>query len=164
MIGVLTGPAAVLLIAAILTNGLLAGVLFAFACSVLPGLRSADDAAFVRVFRASNAAILNPAILAVFFLAPLTAVACAAMVFGRAGTVTMVWLAIGAAGALVTFAVTVVVNVPLNRRLDAVPTSTDEQYRAARQQFEPRWTRWNRIRVIAGAVATLALATAAVIG
>ncbi len=60
-----------LLIAAIVTNGLLAGLFFVFTCAIAPGFRHLDDATYVRAFRAINRAILNGWFLLVFFTAPL---------------------------------------------------------------------------------------------
>lgn len=47
---------AILLLAALLC-GLVAGLLFAFAVVVMPGLRTMDDAAFVQAFRAIDGVI-----------------------------------------------------------------------------------------------------------
>ncbi len=49
---------------------------------------------------------------------------------------------------------TAVINVPLNNQLQTLDTTrmASAEIAAARQQFEPRWNQWNRIRT---AVATL---------
>ena len=63
------------LLIAIVLNGLLAGLFFAFSIAIIPGLRRVDDSTYVRSFRAINAGILNPVFLLIFCLAPLSAVA-----------------------------------------------------------------------------------------
>ncbi|MGO2862045.1 MAG: hypothetical protein ACTIC1_12865, partial [Brevibacterium sp.] len=53
---------------AIIANGLLAGVFFAFSTAVTPGLKDTDDNTYVRTFAAINRAILNGWFLLVFLL------------------------------------------------------------------------------------------------
>ena len=67
------------LVAATVTSGLLAGVYLLYAHTVMPGLRTLDDQAFVAAFQALDRAIVNPWFMALGFLgAPvLTAVALA---------------------------------------------------------------------------------------
>lgn len=60
-----------------ITNGLLTGLYFAFACAVSPALQRLDDQSFVTAFRSINSAILNCWFLVVFFTAPLITVGCA---------------------------------------------------------------------------------------
>ena len=73
-----------LLIAAIVANGLLAGLFFVFTCAIAPGFRHLDDATYVRAFRAINRAILNGWFLLVFFTAPLATLAYALLGYWRA--------------------------------------------------------------------------------
>ena len=51
-------------------SGLIAGVFFAYAVSVMPALRSMDDATFVSVLNRINVVIVNPVFLVVFLGAP----------------------------------------------------------------------------------------------
>lgn len=55
-------------------------------------------------------------------------------------------------------------NVPLNTRLGHVAAETESADRAAREQFETRWSRWNLARTITGVGALVSLAIAAVSG
>lgn len=148
-----------LLIAAIVTNGLLAGVFFVFGSAVAPGFRGVDDATYVQAYRAINRAILNGWFLSVFFTAPL-----AALTYALLGAieepVILAWA--GAMCAILTFVITAAGNVPLNTRLDQATVGTESTYRAARERFETRWNRWNLARTITsiGALASLATATA----
>src|SRR6478736_5782790 len=64
-----------MLIAATITTGLVAGLLFGFACAVMPGLRRVDDAEFVVVMQSINRRILNGWFLVCFVGAPLLTVA-----------------------------------------------------------------------------------------
>ncbi|MGP3926838.1 hypothetical protein [Streptomyces sp. 8N616] len=70
------------LLAATITMGLMAGLFYAFAISVMPGLGRTDDRTFVDAMQKMNAAILNG------------------------------WFAIGFAGALVLTALAVALHIP----------------------------------------------------
>ena len=56
-------------------SGLIAGLFFAYAVSVMPALRSMDDATFVSVLNRINVVIVNPVFLVVFLGAPAATVA-----------------------------------------------------------------------------------------
>lgn len=153
-----------LLIAAIVTNGLLAGLFFVFTCAIAPGFRHLDDATYVRAFRAINRAILNGWFLLVFFTAPLATLAYALLGYWRAMESPSAWAWAGAVCAALTFIITAAGNVPLNTRLDHTTAGTESADRAAREQFETRWSRWNLARTITGVGALVSLAIAAVSG
>src|SRR3569833_4431826 len=63
----------VVLVAALVAAGLIAGLFYAYACSVMPGLARGDDKTFVEGMRGSNIAIVNPVFLLTFLGAPLLA-------------------------------------------------------------------------------------------
>lgn len=136
------------LLIAIVLNGLLAGLFFAFSIAVIPGLRRTDDATYVRSFRAINAAILNPVFLLVFCLAPLSAVGAVGAVLWSGGSESLGWSIIGGVCAVLTFVVTAAVNVRLNNALDRADVDTESQRLAARERFESRWNRWNHVRTL----------------
>ena len=48
------------LAAATITTGLMAGLYYAYACSVMPGLSRTDDRTFVSAMQQINVAIINP--------------------------------------------------------------------------------------------------------
>ena len=54
---------------------------------------------------------------------------------------------------------TLLINIPLNKELQAmdITSADDETYRSARQGFESRWNRSNRIRTALAAVTTALL-------
>ena len=147
---------------AVVVNGLLAGLFFAFVCAVSPAYRRLSDEEFVRGFRAVNEAILRPSFLVVFFGAPLTALAAAVVGSVETGTVPLLW--VGAAGSLGSLIITMTVNVPLNTRLVRARIETAADCAAARTGFEARWNRWNLIRCWASVVAALGFALALALG
>lgn len=141
------------LLLAIVLNGLLAGLFFAFSIAVIPGFRRVDDSTYVRSFRAINTAILNPLFLLVFCLAPLSAVATVVLRLWGGGAEPVLWLVIAALCSMLTLVITAGVNVPLNNALDRSEVDTEARSleapsREARQRFESRWNRWNHARTL----------------
>lgn len=149
---------AALLVVAIIANGLLAGLFFVFGVAVSPGFRAVDDATYVRAFRAINSAIVNPWFLAVFFVGP-GAVAYVVNSMLHGWQTALLSAIAGAACSVLTFAITVAGNVPLNRLLDGAPVATASEQTAARRRFEAPWNRWNAARV-ATSTGALVLLTA----
>ena len=64
-----------LLISATVASGLAAGLLYGFACAVMPGLKEVDDRAFVSALRSVNRRILNGWFLLTFVGSPVLTVA-----------------------------------------------------------------------------------------
>lgn len=139
----------ILLLAALLC-GLVAGLLFAFAVVVMPGLRTMDDAAFVQAFRAIDGVIQRgqPLFGIVWLGSALAALAAAGV---GATALSGVDLALALAAAVIWVlgvqVPTFTVNLPLNNRL--------QRNAVSRQEFEPRWNRWNVFRTACAVLATL---------
>ncbi|HEX7307728.1 DUF1772 domain-containing protein [Lentzea sp.] len=121
-------------------SGLMTGLFFAFSAAVMPGLADLPASAARAAMRRMNARIQNPVFLLLFLG---NAVLCAFEVFqGRvAGGLLYV---VGA------FLLTMVVNVPMNNRLDR----TDDAYWP---EYLRRWTLWNHVRGLASLGSTVAL-------
>jgi uncharacterized membrane protein len=136
--------------------GLMAGLFFAFSTSVMPGLRRLAPAEGAAAMQQVNRTILNPLFFVVFLG---TALIClllvvAAPLTGRAGAS---WLVTGALLYLVgSIGLTMVVNVPMNNRLDAADAASPEGA-SIWADYLSRWTAWNHVRALACAAATAAL-------
>ncbi|MED7955106.1 DUF1772 domain-containing protein [Streptomyces sp. BE20] len=137
------------LVAATITTGLSAGLFYAYACSVMPGLRTTDDLTFIQVMQRINVAILNGWFLLGFLGALVfTALAVALHLPADGHRVLPATL-----GALVCYsgslAVTRIVNIPLNNALAAAgdPERIADPVRV-RGRFEARWVRWNTARAL----------------
>ena len=143
----------VAIVATVLT-GLVAGVYFGYACSVMLALRRLEDRAFVEVMQKINVAIQNPVFFAAFFGAPAFAAVAVGM---RASGWTIAALALNVAAVVITAAG----NVPLNNALDAAgdPAGIVDPA-AVRGRFERAWNAWNAARGVAlvAAVACLGMA------
>lgn len=126
--------------AATVATGLVAGVVFAYVCSVMPALARSDDKVFFEVMRNINDVIQNPVFFTAFFGAPiLAAVAAWQHRASRARAWTLAAFVLCAAVFLVTSAA----NVPLNAALAAAHDPA-----AARAAFEEPWVAWNLVRTI----------------
>ena len=155
----MNGVPEAVLVAATVGNGLLAGVFFAFSSGVMPGLRRVDYLSYVTVFRAINRSIVNGLFILVFLGAPITTVAAMALHLDATHRDALAYLVAGLVLCLLSFAVTVLVNVPLNNRLGTAPIG-DAQLRKARDRFEMRWNRWNHVRTATSTAALVVLAIA----
>jgi uncharacterized membrane protein len=143
-----------LLTLSVVTVGLMAGLFAAFGYAVMPGLRRTSDATFVDSMRGINQAILNP-VFGILFGGALVLLI-ASLVALRHDTGARPWVVVALALYVLTLVVTMVVNVPLNDRLEA-GTGSAETLRAA---FESRWVAWNVVRALlsTGSLAAVAVA------
>ena len=150
----------IVLVAAAVTTGLSAGLLWGWAVSVMPALRGAPDRLFVEFLQRANRAILNGWFYLCFVGAVvLTALAVVlAFLDGRAGLIVPVVLALVLY--LATVGITQRINIPLNNRMDAADPERPGDVRA---EFERPWTRWNVVRSLTGAAAVAALCWALVV-
>ena len=152
---------AVLVLATFLC-ALIAGLLFAFAVVVMPGIRRLDDGAFIRAFQAIDGVIQNkqPLFMAVWVGSVLALIAAA--VLGVSALSGADRLLIVVAALLYLLCVqfpTFAINVPLNNQIQKLdPDSMNETTRRrAREAFEPRWNTWNAIRTVGASVASIML-------
>jgi uncharacterized membrane protein len=129
------------LLAARSLSGLLAGVYFAYAVSVMPALRSMEDHTFVTVMNRINVVIVNPVFLLAFLGAPVLALV--VLAWDRDG-----WAIAAAVLAVLTLVITFAANVPLN---DALADG------GTREAFENPWTAWNIVRTVTGTASLVCL-------
>lgn len=144
----------VTLIAATVAMGLVAGLFYTYACSVMPGLHRTDDHTFVSGMHQINAAILNGWFFATFLGAPLVTALAGLLQLGGGSRRVLLWIVAAFILCGVAFVITVVVNVPLN---DALAAAGDPDQvtdlASARAQFEASWVRWNVARAVSSTAA-----------
>ncbi|USQ79854.1 DUF1772 domain-containing protein [Ornithinimicrobium faecis] len=146
------------LIGAALTTGLTAGLLYAFAHAVMPGLGTLGDAEHLRSFQRIDAAIANPWMGLAFGGSPVLTLA-ALLLHLREGGAVLLWLGAALALILATIAITAAVNLPLNAQIQsAAPSFTDAT--ALRERFERRWVTWNIVRTVTSVGSVLCLSAA----
>ncbi|MGW4500512.1 anthrone oxygenase family protein [Micromonospora sp. NPDC004336] len=147
---------------ATLTTGLMAGLFFAYTCSVMPGLGATDDRTLLGAMQSINRKILNGWFLTAFLGAALLLAVAAAVHLSRGGPV-LFWIVAALVCYLVTVGVTMGLNVPLNDRLEAVgPVDRAGDLAEVRAWFEAAWVRGNLIRTVSS-VAALACLVAALL-
>lgn len=157
--GCMTIPTVVLIVGVVL-NALIAGLYFAFTTAVMPGLARTDDRTYVVAMQRINAAILNPRFLAVFLGALVLPVAAVLMHLGDGSRERLPWIIAGAVLYGVTLIITGGFNVPLNNRLAAAASVTDQSAADIRAAFHGRWTRLNMARMLLCLAAVTVLAVA----
>ena len=140
---------------------LAAGLLFAFAIVVMPGIGSLNDREFLRAFQVMDRVIQNnqPIFVLVWLGSAVTLIIAAVLGFGQLdGVGRLLIISATLAYTLGVQLPTVTINVPLNNQLQTldVDTMNETSLNAAREDFEPRWIWWNSIRmVVAGLVSAV---------
>ncbi|WP_327288071.1 anthrone oxygenase family protein [Streptomyces sp. NBC_01198] len=149
------------LLAATLTTGLMAGLYFAFSVAVMPGLRQAGDRSFIETMQRVNVAVLNGWFTLAFGGALVLGVLAAVLHRGGDGRSALPWIIAGVVLYAVSLVITMGFSVPLNNRLaDAGAPGHVHDPAAVRAQFEATWVHWNLARtlVTSGALGCLAWA------
>jgi uncharacterized membrane protein len=149
---------------AMLATGLIAGLYYSYACSVMLGLARTDDHTFIAAMQQINDAIQNPVFFASFFGAfVLTALAVVAQ--RRQGRrEVMPWVVLALVLYLVGLLVTMGVNVPLNDELAAAGDPAHiADLAAVRARFERPWIAWNIVRTVMSTAALGCLGRALVL-
>ncbi len=149
---------------ATLVTGLMAGLFFAYSCSVMPGLAATDDRTFAGTMQWINRRILNGWFLAAFLGAVLL-IALAVVLHLSVGGRVLAWTAAALVLYLATLMTTMRWNVPLNDRLDAAgPVDRIADLAAVRERFEASWVRWNLARTVTNVLAFACLIGALLTG
>lgn len=142
----------------LLLAGAIFGFFYAWVCSTMWGLDAIDPRVAIAAMNGMNASVRNAVFAPAFFGTPVVLIATAA-VATAAGRRDLAG-AFGGAAALYlagAFAVTVAVNVPMNRALLDTPVPDDiEAARAIWAEYSPRWQVFNQIRTaVSGGVLML---------
>jgi uncharacterized membrane protein len=140
----------VVLVAATVTMGLVAGVFALYSHTIMPGLRRTDDRTFVGAFQAIDRAIINPWFMSCFLGTLILTGLAAVLHLGSGHRAALPWLVAAFVLYLITVVITVAINVPLN---DAIKAAGDPDRIAdlagVRRDFgEARWVAWNHVRVL----------------
>ncbi len=151
-----------ILILATFLCSLVAGFLFAFAVVVMPGMRNLSDGEFIRAFQVMDRIIQDnqPVFMLVWVGSVVVLLTAAVLGFGQLDGVGR-WLIIFAALVylLGVQLPTIAINVPLNNKLQTLDVNTinEAAHKAAREEFEPRWNRWNSIRTVLASLVSASL-------
>ena len=156
----------VLLGVSIVATGLMSGLWYGWAVSVIPGTRRVAEANYIDLMQHINRAIINPAFIVPFVGIPVVVVVAAVLQF-RAGDARRGWLLVGSSATYLVgvLGVTAGRNVPLNDSLDAfdLEGSDPEAVRIRRERYEVPWNRWHYVRTGANLVSFVLALTAALV-
>lgn len=139
----------ILLIVTTTVTALIAGLFYAYSCSVVPGLGKLSDTEYLKAMQSINREILNPVFFVSFmgtaFLLPIST-----FVFRGQNPVFLLLLLASLAYLIGVFGVTIFGNVPLNNQLDKfnITDSTLQAVKEMRSTFENRWNFLNNIRTV----------------
>ena len=152
----------VVVILTTLLCSLVAGFLFAFAFVVMPGIKALSDRDFIRAFQVMDGVIQKnqPVFMLVWVGSIVALVASTALGLGQLDGTERSLLVIAAVTYLLGVQLsTFTINVPLNNKLQAldVHALSETEHEAARQDFEPRWNRWNLSRTFLASLASALL-------
>ncbi|MFC7241906.1 DUF1772 domain-containing protein [Catellatospora aurea] len=152
----------VVLVAATVTMGIMAGVFGLYSHTVMPGLRRTDDRTFVGAFQALDRAIINPWFMLGGFLGALVFTAGSVLLLFGPGSPALSWTIAALVLYLAVFVITIAVNVPMNNALKAAGEPDQiADLAGVRARFdEAKWSRWNHVRTVATTVALICLAVA----
>ena len=106
--------AGIVLGAAVIAMGLLAGLFYAFDVAVMPGLTGADDRTLVDAMQQMIDAMENPAFFLTFFGAPVLAAVALVQARRSGSTETARWIMVGLGAYAVMLIVSIAVHFPLN--------------------------------------------------
>jgi uncharacterized membrane protein len=138
-----------LLIVTATLTALIAGLFYAYSCSVVLGLGKLSDPEYLKSMQSINREILNPVFFMSFmgtvFLLPIST-----FFYRGQHPVFLLLLLATLAYLLGVFAVTMFGNVPLNDQLDKfdMANSTVQKIKEMRDTFENRWNFLNNIRTV----------------
>lgn len=147
---------AVLLLAATLFAGVMAGLFLLYAHTVMPGLGATDDRTFVGAFQAIDRKVNNWFVFTALFGAP---VLTALVALAHRGPL-MWWLVLALVLLVASIVITATVNVPLNNAIKAAgDPDTIANLAQVRAGFrEPWWRTWNVVRCATSTAAFASLA------
>ncbi|MEQ8248992.1 MAG: DUF1772 domain-containing protein [Alphaproteobacteria bacterium] len=148
-------------LAAGVATGLVAGVFLTFSDFMMRSLAEIPSAHGASAMAAVNRRVYGSLFLGLFLgMAVIAALLVPYAAFGLSGAAAA-WIAVGGVLYLAgTFAVTVAVNVPMNKKLDRLAGSPDGD--AYWRRYAVRWTRWNHVRTVAASGASICLMSGAV--
>lgn len=146
----------ILLIITATLIALIAGLFYAYSCSVILGLGKLTDSEYLKAMQSINREIQNP-VFFLSFMGALILLPISTFVFRGQNPVFLFLLLASLSYLIGVFGVTVFVNVPLNEQLDKfdLANSTPAMIKQMREKFENRWNFFNNIRTVFSLLSTV---------
>lgn len=145
----------IILTATITATALIAGLFYAYSCSVNIGLGRLPDREYIAAMQNINSAILNPLFFMSFMGTLILLPLCAWLNYEQSLSDRFLLLAIAAAVYIIgVFGVTMFGNVPLNDMLAGadLKSATINDVSRLRLSFEQPWLMWHNVRTISSVV------------
>ena len=132
---------------------MVAGFLFAFLFVVMPGIGNLSDKDFLKSFQAIDKIIQDgqPIFIIVWVGSIIAMIATAILgMFQLNGIQLSIMIAASILYIIGVQLPTILINVPLNNRLQTVDVETinEQSLLNEREKFETRWNKWNFIRTV----------------
>jgi uncharacterized membrane protein len=141
--------AGVVLGAAVIAMGLVAGLYFFSAIAVMPALTAADDRTLVDAMQQMIDKIENPAFFLAFLGAPALATAALVQAHNSGHAKIAGWIVAALALYTVMVVITFAVNIPLNEDLkEAGDPARIENISEVRDDFVTPWVAWDIVRTV----------------
>ena len=150
------------LVLSTLMCSLVAGLLFSYAIVVMPGLKGLDDKSFIKAFQVTDRIIQDnhPLFLLVWLGSAVSIIIFAVSSFGKLEGIDFFLMLLALATYILGVQMpTIIIHLPLNNKLQKVDVdnSSEEELKAVRIEFEPRWNKSNEIRTFMACSASLIL-------
>ncbi|MEL6404313.1 MAG: anthrone oxygenase family protein [Chloroflexota bacterium] len=143
-----------LIVLAILGSGVVTGILFVFSNFAMQSFEQLQPSAGILAMQYINRKILNP-IFFLFFMGTALLSLVLPLLLQWSEQVSTGYAIAGSILYLTgIMLVTITRNIPMNNALDSVDANTQEAGRLW-DSYLIRWTNWNHIRTVAGALATV---------
>jgi uncharacterized membrane protein len=150
--------------AAVLAMGLLAGLYYFSAIAVMPALTAADDRTLVDAMQQMIVKIENPAFFLVLFGAPALAGVALSQARRSGSPNTARWIVAGLVLYGVMVVITVAVHFPLNEDLkNAGDPDRIDNLAAVRDDFVTPWVAWDIVRLLVTTAAFASLTWALIL-
>lgn len=140
---------------AAVASGLVAGVFLAFSDFVMRSLRAATPAGGIESMQIINRKVYGSVFLTLLMGMAAVSALLTALAYLRVSGPASIWIFAGGASYLIgVFFVTMICNVPMNKRLGAMDhnAAVTASYWA---EYVSSWTFWNHVRSVASAGATI---------
>lgn len=151
-------PTNIILVITATTTALIAGLFYAWSCSVNVGLARLSNAAYLSAMQATNKAILNPVFFISFLGTAVLLPLSTSLHYDQHMSMRFLFLLAATLSYLTGgLGVTVFGNIPLNNALDAfnLQTASEKAIAAQRAEFERPWNNLNTIRTISSTLAIM---------
>jgi uncharacterized membrane protein len=139
----------IVLAAAVIAMGLVAGLYFFSAIAVMPALAAADDRTLVDAMQQMIDKIENPAFFLAFLGAPALATVALVQALNSGSAKIAGWIVAALALYTVMLVITFAVHLPLNEDLkDAGDPARIENLAEVRDDFVTPWVAWDIVRTV----------------